>query len=214
MRIVLMGMPGVGKGTQAARLKEASGAAHVSTGDILREAVRAGTALGRRVEAILGAGELVPDELMAELIAERLDRQDARAGFVLDGYPRTAEQVTNLDAILRRVGMELDGVVLLVAPQEEIVRRLSGRRVCPACARVYHVETSPPRQTGVCDGCGSALVQREDDTERVIGGRLEVFRRHTRPVADLYRQRGLLREVDATGEPQAVFGRVREAVAS
>jgi adenylate kinase len=212
MRIVLMGVPGVGKGTQAAKLREATGAAHVSTGDSLREAVRGGTALGRRVKAILDAGELVPDELMADLIAERLGQAEARAGFILDGYPRTRGQVANLDAILGRLGTELDGVVLLVAPTDEIVRRLSGRRVCPRCAAVYHVETSAPRSPGVCDACGSALVQREDDTRHVIEGRLAVFRDQTFPIVELYRERGLLREIDATGQPAAVFGRLREAI--
>jgi adenylate kinase len=214
MRIVLMGMPGVGKGTQAAKLREATRVAHVSTGDSLREAVRGGTTLGRRVKAILDAGGLVPDELMADLIAERLGQADARAGFILDGYPRTREQVANLDAILGRLGTQLEGVVLLVAPPEEIVRRLSGRRVCPACAAVYHLATSMPRSPGVCDACGSALVQREDDTPRVIEGRLDIFRRETLPIVEIYRRRGLLREVDGTGDAGAVFGRLREAVVS
>lgn len=212
MRIVLIGMPGVGKGTQATRLKEALGVIHVSTGDILRDAVKAGSALGRRVREYLESGALVPDELMGDLITERLGRRDAGPGFVLDGFPRTVEQVAILDAVLQRLGVGLDGVFLITAPENEIVSRLSGRRICPKDGQVYHVDNRPPRSAGVCDRCGSALVQRADDSEAVILERLEVFESQTLPIVDQYRGRGLLHEVDGTGEPPAVFERLREAV--
>jgi len=209
-RIVLMGMPGVGKGTQAVRLKDALGVPHVSTGDILRDAVREGSSLGRKVKSTLDAGELVPDDTMGELIRERLGKEDAAGGFVLDGFPRTREQVAMLDRVVAGLSIELDAVVLLVAPEEEIVRRLTGRRVCPHCSGVFHLESNPPVSAGVCDGCGSALVQREDDTEKVIRSRLEVYARQTLPVAEIYRERGQLKEIEAIGDPPSVFARVRQ----
>jgi adenylate kinase len=208
-----MGMPGVGKGTQAARLRQTLDVPHVSTGDILREAVRQGSALGRRVRSYIDSGQLVPDELMGELIRDRLDRADARAGFILDGFPRTAEQVAILDGVLSDLGVELLGVYLLEAPEGEIVRRLTGRRVCPACGTVFHLEHDPPRSAGVCDRCESALVQRADDAEEVIRERLAVYRRQTAPVAATYRERGLLRVIDASAPPDAVFARMRETMA-
>jgi adenylate kinase len=212
MRIVLMGMPGVGKGTQASRLRDALGVLHVSTGDILRDAINAGSPLGKRVREYLDSGALVPDELMAELITERLGRPDAAKGFVLDGFPRTAEQVVILDRVLEKLGVKLDGVYLLAAPEEEIVSRLSGRRICPRCGEVYHVDNRPPQSAGVCDKCGSALVQRPDDTESVILERLEVYKNQTLPIVETYGDRGLLREIDGSGDAAAVFGRLRRAL--
>jgi adenylate kinase len=208
MRIVLIGMPGAGKGTQAARLRQALGVPHVSTGDILREAVREGSSLGRKVKDTLDSGGLVPDEWMESLIHERLSRPDAAAGFILDGFPRTREQVRMLDEILRALGIEIDAVVLLTAPTEEVVRRLSGRRVCPKCAALFHVDTNPPAVAGICDRCGAGLSQREDDGERVVRSRLAVYERETAPVVELYRERGTLRTVDAGVAPDEVFGRL------
>ena len=207
-----MGMPGVGKGTQAALLRAHLGVPHISTGDILREAVREGTPLGRRVKGILEAGELVPDGLMGELIEARLRQADARGGFVLDGFPRTAAQVAILDRVLGQLGLALDGVFLLTASDREIVRRLAGRRVCPSCAAVFHIEAHPPLSPGVCDACGSALVQRADDTEPVILDRMRVFAERTLPVAEAYRTRSLLREVDAGGAPEQVAERLQRSV--
>jgi adenylate kinase len=207
-----MGTPGVGKGTQAALLRDHLRVPHVSTGDILREAVREATALGRRVKGFLDCGALVPDELMGELIAERLARPDARTGFVLDGFPRTRPQVAILDRVIERLGIGLDRVFLLEAPEEEIVRRLSGRRVCPGCAAVYHLDNRPPRAPGVCDACASALVQRPDDSPEVVRERLRVYREQTLPAVEAYRERGLLREIEACGEPAAVHERLQRAV--
>lgn len=204
-----MGMPGSGKGTQAALLAQALGIVHVSTGDILRDAVKSGSALGRKVRGFLEAGTLVPDEVLGDLVAERLSRADARRGFVLDGYPRTGEQVGFLDRVLERLGTALDAVFLLTAPADEVVRRLTGRRVCPGCDAVFHVDTRPPKSAGVCDGCGSALVQRPDDREEVILERLEVYTKQTLPIARAYTERGLLCEVNGTGHPQVVFARVQ-----
>lgn len=209
-----MGMPGVGKGTQAASLRQALEVPHVSTGDILREAVREGSPLGRKVKGVLEAGELVSDSMMGELIVVRLGREDTGRGFILDGFPRTREQVTILDGVLERLGIQLDAVFLLTAPAEEIVRRLSGRRVCPECSEVYHLEARLPESAGVCDACGSALVQRPDDTEEVVRGRLRVYAEQTLPLAEVYRERKLLHETDATGEPDVVFERLKQALAS
>ena len=206
-----MGMPGVGKGTQASRLREALGGIHVSTGDMLREAVQAGTPLGQRVRGYLEQGILVPDEVVGDVIATRLARPDAAGGFILDGFPRTVAQVEILDRVLERLRTAIDAVILIAAPRREVVSRLTGRRVCPKCLAVYHVDNRPPRSPGVCDHCGQALVQRPDDTEPVILERLEVFERQTRPVAEIYRERGLLQEVDGTGEPDRVFERLRLA---
>ena len=207
-----MGMPGAGKGTQASLLRDSCAVPHISTGDILREAVREGSALGQRVKGILESGQLVPDELMQELIVERLGKSDAQSGFILDGFPRTAEQVTMLDTVMEQLGIDLDGVYLLGAPEEEIVRRLSGRRVCPGCTSVFHLETKPPTSAGVCDGCGSALVQRPDDTEAVIRDRIRLYNEQTHPIAETYRARGLLVEVDASGSPESVAERLTGAV--
>ncbi len=212
MRVALMGPPGVGKGTQAARLTAALGVPHVSTGDILREAIRTATPLGRKAKGFVEGGKLVPDELIGELIAERLGRPDAGRGFVLDGFPRTVEQVGILDRVLGRLGVALDRVIILFAPESEIVRRLGGRRVCPRCNEVFHIESRPPKSAGVCDKCGSALAQRPDDSEDVIRERLAVYGEQTLPVAAAYRERGLLVEIEGTGSPDEVFGRLEAEV--
>ncbi len=205
-----MGPPGVGKGTQAQKLRVLLRVPHVSTGDILREAVNSATALGSKVGAFLESGTLVPDDLMAELIASRLGRDDAKGGFVLDGFPRTLDQVTTLDRVLGRLGVALDRAFALAAPEDEIVRRLSGRRVCAQCGALYHLDSRPPVAAGVCDGCGSALVQRPDDEDSVIRQRLEVYRAQTLPVLRAYRERGIGVEIDGTGDAEEVFGRLRQ----
>jgi len=207
-----MGVPGAGKGTQAVRLTEALGVPRVSTGDILREAVQNGSALGRKVRGHMEVGALVPDEAMGQLVAERLGRQDARDGFVLDGFPRTLDQVAILDRVLGSLGAKLSSVFLLTASERDIVTRLAGRRVCPGCGAVFHVNNRPPRSAGVCDDCGSALVQRQDDREEVILERLDVFRKRTLPIARAYAERGLLTEVDGAGEPAQVFVRLQASL--
>ena len=204
-----MGPPGVGKGTQAEQLQARLGVPHVSTGNILRAAIRdEGSPLGRQVRGFVESGRLVPDALMGALIAERLERKDASVGFILDGFPRTLPQVTILDGVLGRLGMTLDKVLMLAVPESEIVRRLSGRRTCPGCGAVFHLDSRRPAADGVCDACGSTLTQRPDDTEAVIHERLKVYAAQTRPVAEAFRTRGLLVEIDGFGGVDAVGARL------
>ncbi len=208
-----MGPPGVGKGTQAAQMQALLGVPHVSTGNILRVAIQQeGSPLGSEVKRFVESGRLVPDGLMGDLIAERLERKDSAAGFILDGFPRTLEQIDILDGVLGRLGLELDKVLMLKVPETEIVRRLSGRRTCPSCAAVFHLESRPPAVEGVCDVCSAILVQRPDDTEQVIRQRLKVYTDQTVPVAEAYRSRGLLVEIDGIGEIDAVRSRVTSSL--
>jgi adenylate kinase len=167
-----------------------------------------GSTLGSEVRKFVENGRLVPDGLMGDLIAERLERKDAANGFILDGFPRTLEQVAILDGVLGRLGMELDRVVMLNVPEAEIVRRLSGRRTCPECGAVFHLESRPAAVEDVCDACGSKLIQRPDDTEQVIRERMKVYAEQTLPVAAAYRSRGLLIEIDGLGEIDAVRSRL------
>jgi len=203
-----MGMPGVGKGTQATRLVERLGVVHLSTGDILREAVKEATPLGLQAQDTIASGKLVPDELIGDMISERLGRADVSGGFILDGFPRNVVQVEILDRVLKRCGISLDRVVLLGASEQEIVRRLSGRRVCESCGAVYHVESKPSSKGDACEECEGALIQRPDDTEEVIRERLRVYREQTLPIADAYEERGLLVRVEGTGAPNEVFERL------
>jgi len=204
-----MGPPGVGKGTQAAQMQALLGVPHVSTGNILRVAIQQERSpLGSEVRGFVESGRLVPDALMGDLIAERLGRKDSADGFILDGFPRTLEQVGILDGVLGRLGLELDRVLMLKVPEAEIVRRLSGRRTCPNCGAVFHLDSRPPAAEGVCDACGSGLVQRPDDTEQVIRERMKVYAEQTLPVAEAYRSRGLLIEIDGFGGVDAVRSRL------
>lgn len=212
MRVVLVGPPGAGKGTQAKLLKERFGAPHVSTGDILREAQRAGTPLGVEVQRYLEEGRLVPDEIVIGIVGERLNRSDCRAGYILDGFPRTVAQARSLDQLMRERNEQLQGAVFIVVPQEELVRRLSGRRVCRSCGAMFHVLFDPPALPDVCGRCGGELYQREDDRESTIRHRLEVYACETGPVVDYYRGAGLLRETDGQGSREEVFGRIAAGV--
>jgi adenylate kinase len=217
MRVVLLGPPGAGKGTQAAAMRERYRVPHVSTGDMLRAAIAADTPLGRQAKSLVDAGQLLPDDLMAVMVRERLQMPDVGEGFVLDGYPRTVAQAETLDAVLGETGHSLDRVLFLEVDDAEIVKRLSGRRSCASCGAPYHVTEAPPREAGRCDACtgaGGALMQRPDDREDVVAERLRVYRERTAPVADHYRKRGLLSVVDASGTVGEVERRILTALAS
>ena len=204
MRVVLLGPPGAGKGTQARRLAARWSVPQVATGDMLREAVARGTKLGLEARRFMDAGELVPDSVIIGLVRERLAQPDGRKGFVLDGFPRTAAQAEALDHLLEAEGTPLDRVVLFQVADEEPVARLSGRRVCRSCGRNYHLTLSPPRTRGVCDHCGGELYQRTDDEEATVRRRLAVYARDTRPLVDYYRRRGLLTTISGTGSVDAI----------
>jgi len=205
MRIVLLGPPGVGKGTQGRLLAQFRGRVLISTGEMLRDAVVRHTPLGKKVESLMDQGSLVPDDLMIELVRERTLEEDARQGFVLDGFPRTVPQAVALEAILADRSQEVDMAVLLSAPDEEIVRRLSSRWECPECRRVFNSLTAPSEDGRHCDDHPTAeLRQRGDDTEETVRKRLQVYRDQTAPLVDHYRQLGILKEVQSTGAPEAV----------
>jgi adenylate kinase len=205
MRLILVGPPGSGKGTQAKLLCSRLGLVHISTGDILRDAVHNGTKLGGEVESYMASGRLVPDDLVNEVIAERFRRYDRPERFVMDGYPRTLAQAASFDQVLRQQFLDLTAVILLLVDDEEIVRRLSGRRSCPNCKRTYHEVFNPPRQRGVCDQCGSQLVQRPDDREETVRERLRIYHQSTMEIIPHYRAQGLLREVRGAGEIEDIY---------
>lgn len=211
MRLILLGAPGAGKGTQGALLAKSHGLARVSTGDILRDAVRRGTPLGQEARRFMDAGELVPDDVILGLVREVL--ADADAGFVLDGFPRTLEQARELDRLLDDLGIALDAVIVLDVPDDDLIKRISGRRSCPGCDAVYNVHFDPPEDPGLCDRCGSALVERADDDEATVARRLEVYRRQTEPLIEYYRDAGApVRTVDGRGDVETVQAAIRDAL--
>jgi adenylate kinase len=214
IRIVLLGPPGSGKGTQASALEKQRGVAHIASGDLLRANVRDNTALGQKAKPYMDRGELVPDELILDMMAERLSQPDAQEGYVLDGFPRTVKQAEALDARLRGLNQELDAVVYLKVPEAEILRRLGGRRTCPQCNAVYHVDTMAPKREGICDKCGAVLVQRDDEKPEVIRKRLDVYSAQTQPLLDYYQARGLLREIDGMIGVDKVIGEIEAMVAA
>lgn len=209
--MVFLGPPGAGKGTQAGRLAARWGVAQLSTGELFREAVAAGAPLGLLARARMEAGELVPDDVTIGLVAECLERPEARKGFVLDGFPRTVAQAEALDRLLEERVLLLDRVVLFRVGEAELIRRLTGRRVCRRCGRNYHVLFSPPAQAGVCGACGGELYQRRDDEEAAVRRRLEVYEQDTQPLVAYYRRRGLLREVSGEGPVDQVSEAVLRA---
>ena len=211
MKLIFIGPPGSGKGTQAKRLAGRFDVPHISTGDMLREAVAEGSELGRKAAPIMAAGGLVPDDLMIDIIRERLKKPDAGRGFILDGFPRTVIQAEKLDVIVGNGNSDLRVVQLLV-PDESIVKRIILRRTCAQCGAIYHLENQPPAKTGVCDRDGGALVARPDDTEEAVRKRLEAYHRQTAPVAAHYKARNLLREVDGVGPVDSVFERIEKAL--
>jgi len=212
LRVVLLGPPGAGKGTQAKFLQEQYGACQISTGDILRKAVGDQTPLGKEASSYINRGALVPDDLIVNLVAERLKEKDCAPGFILDGFPRTIPQAQSLDEILKKMGMVLNGVLAVQVPQQVIVERLAGRRTCTGCGALYHLAFDPPKVAAVCDRCGGELVQRDDDREETIRARLDVYDRQTAPLINYYRERNLLRNVDGVGTVDDIRVRIVQAL--
>lgn len=210
--IVLLGPPGAGKGTQAKRLAAAFELLHVSTGDLLRDEIARGTALGTEARTFMARGELVPDEVVGRMLVGLLHTQAAGGGCVYDGYPRTSAQAELLDTSLAEMARRVDRVLFLTVPDETIIERMAGRRSCPGCGAVYHITAQAPLRHGVCDVCETPLVQREDDREDVVLERLRVFRERTEPLLGFYRQRGNLAEVEGLGGVDEVFARLRSAL--
>jgi adenylate kinase len=211
VRLLFLGPPGAGKGTQARELAREWGVPQVATGDMLRDAMAAGTPLGREAKQYYDKGELVPDDVILRMVAERLQQPDAGRGFILDGFPRTIAQADGLAAMLRQLGQAIDAVIYFDVSDEELIRRLTGRRLCRQCQTPYHVTSAPPAREGRCDKCGGELYQRADDTEETVANRLRVYQRQTAPLLDYYRQRNLLRTVSGEGPVEKIRQSLRDA---
>lgn len=211
MKVILIGPPGSGKGTQAKRLAAKLGVPHVSTGDMLREAVADGTELGLKAAPIMKSGGLVSDDLILGIVNDRFGKPDMQKGYILDGFPRTVVQAEGLDKIVGNEGERLRVTELLV-PDDAIVRRITLRRTCPSCGAIYHLENNPPSADNVCDRCGAEVIARADDTEEAVRKRLDAFHKDTIPVADYYKSKSVLREVDGIGLIDEVFERIEQSL--
>jgi adenylate kinase len=214
LNLILFGPPGAGKGTQAERLQVDFQLPFISTGEMLRRNVREETDLGKEAKSYMDAGDLVPDELIVAMAAERLQEEDAEDGFILDGFPRTLAQAEALDKQLAKMGRRITAALLIDVPDEEVIRRLSGRRMCVKNGHNYHVEFDPPKHEGVCDQDGSRLVQRDDDKPEVIENRLRVYHEQTEPLVEYYDERGLLRRIDGTRPATEVHDHIRAVIAT
>lgn len=208
MQLILLGLPGAGKGTQAQLLAHRLGLLHISTGDLFRAAAAEGTGLGKRAQEYMSRGELVPDEVTISMLLDRIARPDAAAGIMLDGFPRTIPQAEALDRALEGQSRKIDGVLYIQVPEDLLMARLTGRWNCPNCGAIYHELSSPPQQSGKCDKCGAALTQRADDRPETVATRLSSNRSWTEQLADFYQKQGKLRPVDGTGDPSDVTGRL------
>jgi adenylate kinase len=213
LQLILLGAPGSGKGTQAKLIVEAHGWLHLSTGDVLRKNVADGTDLGARAKPIMESGQYVPDDLINAMVEDQLDRPEAQAGVVFDGYPRTLNQAQSLDVLLARKDRPIERALHLEINPDELVARLGGRRVCTGCGTPYHVKSLPPVQEGVCDACGSPLMQRKDDAEDTVRTRLDVYKAQTAPLLDYYAAQGKLRTVDASQGIEKTFEGIQAALA-
>ena len=214
MRIILVGPPGAGKGTQAEKIVAKYNVAHISTGDILRANVKAGTELGKKAKSFMDAGALVPDDVIVGMMRGRLAEDDCKNGFILDGFPRTVPQAEALDSLLAEMGIKLDGVILLDVDDETVVERLCGRRMCKKCGRIFHVSFKPSSTGDLCDECGGELYQRDDDKEEVIRQRLAVYHSQTAPLVDYYGKAGLLLRVPGAEAGDKVLGHIEAMLGS
>ncbi len=209
MKIVMLGAPGAGKGTQADKIAEAYGLPHISTGDIFRRNIKEGTELGREAKSYMDKGALVPDELTVRMLLDRVASDDCTGGYILDGFPRTIPQAEALDEELNKLGEKLDYAIDVEVPDENIINRMSGRRACPKCQAIYHIEFIPPKKDGVCDQCGAELIIRDDDKPETVKKRLQVYHEQTQPLIDFYQKKGMLHTVDGTRGAEEVFSDVK-----
>lgn len=210
MNIIIMGLPGAGKGTQAAKIIKKYSIPHISTGDMFRLAIKNDTDLGRQAKAFMDQGELVPDEVTVGIVRERLSQSDAKGGFLLDGFPRTVEQAEALNNIMEELGSQIDQTIYVEVPEEELMNRLTGRRICETCGATYHLVFNPPKTEGICDLDGGKLYQREDDNPETVQNRLEVNTKQTAPLLDFYKDLGVLATVDGSKDIEEVFEEVDE----
>lgn len=212
MKLVMLGAPGAGKGTQAKSIAEAYHIPHVSTGDIFRANIKNGTELGKKAKSYMDQGGLVPDDVTIGMLLDRIAEADCKNGYVLDGFPRTIPQAESLKAALSARGEKLDDAIDIEVPDGAILERMAGRRSCPQCGSSYHVKFTPPKKAGICDKCGAALVQRDDDKPETVEKRLATYHAQTKPLIDFYRAEGILHEVDGTKTPDEVFKAIAEAL--
>lgn len=210
MKIIMLGAPGAGKGTQAKKISDKFAIPHISTGDIFRANIKNGTELGNKAKEYMEKGLLVPDELTCDLVVDRIGQEDCKNGYVLDGFPRTIPQAEALKAALEKRGEKMDFAIDVDVPDENIVRRMSGRRACLGCGSTYHIEHIPPKTEGICDVCGGKLVLRDDDAPETVQNRLKVYHEQTQPLLDFYGKEGILKTVDGTLEMEAVFEKITE----
>lgn len=205
MKIIMLGAPGAGKGTQAKKIAEKYGIPHISTGDIFRANIKAGTELGKKAKTYMDQGALVPDELVVDLVVDRVGQDDAKNGYVLDGFPRTIPQAEALDKALAAIGEKMDYAINVEVPDENIINRMSGRRACVDCGGTYHIKYNPTKVENVCDACGGKLILRDDDKPETVQKRLGVYHDQTQPLIDYYNKKGILKEVDGTVDMNDVF---------
>ena len=210
MKIIMLGAPGAGKGTQAKKIAEKYSIPHISTGDIFRANIKNGTELGKKAKTYMDQGLLVPDELVVDLVVDRVAQDDAKNGYVLDGFPRTIPQAKALDEALAKLGEKVDYAINVEVPDENIIRRMSGRRACVSCGATYHLVHIPPKKDGICDTCGSELILRDDDKPETVKKRLDVYHEQTQPLIDYCKESGILKEVDGTVDMADVFAAIVE----
>ena len=205
MKIIMLGAPGAGKGTQAHMIAEKYHLPHVSTGDIFRANIKNGTELGKEAKDYMDRGELVPDELTVRILLDRVAQEDCKNGYILDGFPRNIPQAEVLEKELEKLGEKIDAAIDMEVPDESIIRRMSGRRACSSCGATYHIVNVPPKKEGICDVCGEALILRDDDKEETVQKRLDVYHEQTQPLIEFYTQKGILKTVDGTQDMMSVF---------
>ncbi|ENH97800.1 adenylate kinase [Gracilibacillus halophilus YIM-C55.5] len=212
MNLILMGLPGAGKGTQAEKIVEKYQIPHISTGDMFRLAIKEGTDLGKKAKQFMDQGDLVPDEVTIGIVEDRLNKEDCQQGFLLDGFPRTLAQAEALDQLLQNMDRSIDSVIHVKVPEDELVNRLTGRRICPQCGATYHVEFQPPKEEGICDNDGETLIQREDDQPTTVKNRLQVNMEQTQPMLDFYEEKDDLVTIDGSQQIDQVFQDIDDAL--